>query len=109
MIYKIIRLDKESDDITVQGFNCYKEAYDLLQDTYSDVCCHDADYGDRPYYVHYGTLHLFRFFHRAFRVFKVCKDWLTMVLWTTSKVVVISHLDTSLIFLFKKEVNDKRL
>lgn len=50
MIYKIIRQDKESDDITVQSFSCYDEAYDLLEEIYSDVCCSDADYGDRPYY-----------------------------------------------------------
>ena len=50
MIYKIIRQDKESDDITVQSFNCYEEAYDLLEEIYSDVCCSVADYGDRPYY-----------------------------------------------------------
>ena len=50
MIYKIIRQDKESDDITVQSFNCYDEAYDLLEEINSDVCCSDADYGDRPYY-----------------------------------------------------------
>ena len=50
MIYKIIRQNKESVDITVQSFNCYDEAYDLLEEIYSDVCCSDADYGDRPYY-----------------------------------------------------------
>ena len=50
MIYKIIRQDKESDDITVQSFNCYDEAYDLLEEIYSDVFCSDADYVDRPYY-----------------------------------------------------------
>ena len=50
MIYKIIRQDKKSDDITVQSFNCYDEAYDLLEEIYSDVCCSDADYVDRPYY-----------------------------------------------------------
>ena len=50
MIYKIIRQDKESDYITVQSFNCYDEAYYLLEEIYSDVCCSDADYGDRPYY-----------------------------------------------------------
>ena len=50
MIYKIIRHDKESDDITQQSFNSYDEAYDLLEEIYSDVCCSDADYGDRPYY-----------------------------------------------------------
>ena len=50
MIYKIIRQDKESDNITVQSFNCYDEAYDLLEEIYSGVCCSDADYVDRPYY-----------------------------------------------------------
>ena len=50
MIYKIFRQDKESDDITLQSFNCYDEAYDLLEEIYSDVCCSDADYVDRPYY-----------------------------------------------------------
>ena len=50
MIYKIIRQDKKSEDITVQSFNCYDEAYDLLEEIYSDVCCSDADYVDRPYY-----------------------------------------------------------
>ena len=50
MIYKIVRQDKESDDITQQSFNSYDEAYDLLEEIYSDVCCSDADYGDRPYY-----------------------------------------------------------
>ena len=50
MMYKIIRQDKESDDITVQSFNCYDEAYDLLEEIYSDVCCSDSDYLDRPYY-----------------------------------------------------------
>ena len=50
MIYKIVRQDKESDDITQQSFNSYEDAYDLLEDIYSDVCCSDADYGDRPYY-----------------------------------------------------------
>ena len=47
MIYKIIVHDKEFDDITVQAFNLYEEAYDLLEDIYSDVCCSDADYGNR--------------------------------------------------------------
>jgi len=50
MIYKIVRQDKESDEITQQSFNSYDEAYDLLEEIYSDVCCSDADYGDRPYY-----------------------------------------------------------
>tara|TARA_B100000965_G_scaffold358215_1_gene337452 strand:+ start:144 stop:317 length:174 start_codon:yes stop_codon:yes gene_type:complete len=50
MTYKIIRYDNESDDITCQLFNSYDEAYDVLEKIYSDVCCSDADYGDRPYY-----------------------------------------------------------
>ena len=50
MIYKIVRHDKESDDITDQSFSSYDEAYDLLEEIYSDVCCSDAEYVDRPYY-----------------------------------------------------------
>tara|TARA_B100000579_G_scaffold22825_1_gene16099 strand:+ start:66 stop:239 length:174 start_codon:yes stop_codon:yes gene_type:complete len=50
MTYKIIRHDKQSDDITEQLFNSYDDAYDLLEAILSDVCCSDADYGDRPYY-----------------------------------------------------------
>ncbi len=50
MIYKIVRYDKESDDITQQSFLDYDEAYDLLEEIYADVYCFDADYGDRPYY-----------------------------------------------------------
>ena len=50
MIYKIVRQDKESDDITQQSFNSYDEAYDQLEEIYSDGCCSDADYGNRPYY-----------------------------------------------------------
>ncbi len=50
MMYKIIRHDKESDKITNQLFDSYDEAYDVLDVIYSDLCCSDADYGDRPYY-----------------------------------------------------------
>tara|TARA_Y100001968_G_C19276281_1_gene676894 strand:+ start:116 stop:289 length:174 start_codon:yes stop_codon:yes gene_type:complete len=50
MVYKIIRHDKESDDITCQSFDSYDEAYDVLEKIYSEVCCSDADYADRPYY-----------------------------------------------------------
>ena len=50
MIYRIIRHDHDSDDITNQVFNSYDDAYDFLEEIYSDVCCSDADYGDRPYY-----------------------------------------------------------
>tara|TARA_Y100001968_G_scaffold285763_1_gene285972 strand:+ start:388 stop:561 length:174 start_codon:yes stop_codon:yes gene_type:complete len=50
MAFKIIRQDQESDDITLQSYDSYDEAYDVLEAIYSDVCCSDADYGDRPYY-----------------------------------------------------------
>tara|TARA_Y100001968_G_C19351398_1_gene714844 strand:- start:1085 stop:1258 length:174 start_codon:yes stop_codon:yes gene_type:complete len=50
MIYKIIRHDKEADKITNQSFDQYDEAYDVLAEIYSDICCSDADYGKRPYY-----------------------------------------------------------
>ena len=50
MIYKIIRHDKKSDEITNQLFGSYDEAYDVLEEIYSDVCCTDADYADHPYY-----------------------------------------------------------
>ena len=50
MIFKIMRQDRESDYITQQSFDSYDEAYDLLEEIYSDICCSDADYGDRPYY-----------------------------------------------------------
>ncbi len=50
MTYKIIRNDHESDDITQQSFDSYDEAYDVLDEIYSDICCSDADYDDRLYY-----------------------------------------------------------
>ena len=50
MIYKIIRHDQESDNLTYQLFDTYDEAYNILEEIYSDVCCSDADYGERPYY-----------------------------------------------------------
>ena len=50
MIYKIIRDDQESDNITHQVFDSYDQAYDVLEEVYSDICCSDADYGERPYY-----------------------------------------------------------
>ena len=50
MIYKLIRDDNEVDDLTHQSFDCYDEAYGALEEIYSDICCSDADYGDRPYY-----------------------------------------------------------
>ena len=50
MKYRIIRHDGGSDEITIQLFDNYDDAYDLLEGIYSDICCSDADYGDRPYY-----------------------------------------------------------
>ena len=50
MNYKIRREDGESDEITIQSFQSYDEAYDLLANIYEDICCSDADYDDRPYY-----------------------------------------------------------
>ena len=50
MIYKIIRLDQKTDHITLQSFDSYDEAYDVLEEIYADVCCSDADYGYSPYY-----------------------------------------------------------
>ena len=50
MRYNIIRNDGEEDCITAQTFDNYDDAYDLLEDVYGDICCSDADYGDRPYY-----------------------------------------------------------
>ena len=50
MIYKIIRIDGEDDELTAQSFDNYSEAYDLLEELYGDLCCSDADYGDITYY-----------------------------------------------------------
>ena len=50
MIYKLIRHDNEVDDLTNESFDSYEEAYDVLEEVYADICCSDADYGDRPYY-----------------------------------------------------------
>ena len=50
MKYIIKRTDDQEDNITNQEFNSYDEAYNLLEKIYSDVCCSDADYEDRPYY-----------------------------------------------------------
>ena len=48
MIYKIVRHDKESDDITDQSFCSYDEAYDLLEEIYFEDCWSDADLGTVP-------------------------------------------------------------
>ena len=50
MTYKLIRLDGKEDKLTVQSFDKYSEAYDLLEEIYGDLCCSDADYGDITYY-----------------------------------------------------------
>ena len=50
MFYKIVRIDGKEDDLTSQIFSNYTEAYDLLDKTYGDLCCSDADYEDINYY-----------------------------------------------------------
>ena len=50
MKYIITRHDGEKDHITSESFSNYDDAYDFLESVYSDVCCSDADYEDRPYY-----------------------------------------------------------
>ena len=50
MAYKIIRIDGKNDKLTAQRFDNYSEAYDLLEELYSDLCCSDADYGNMTYY-----------------------------------------------------------
>ena len=50
MIFKLIRHDNAVDDLTNQSFDSYDGAYDVLEEIYADICCSDADYGDRPYY-----------------------------------------------------------
>ena len=48
--YRIKRHDGEEDKVTSHQFQNYDDAYDMLEDIYSDTCCSDADYEDRPYY-----------------------------------------------------------
>tara|TARA_B100000427_G_scaffold231676_1_gene194815 strand:- start:58 stop:243 length:186 start_codon:yes stop_codon:yes gene_type:complete len=50
VIYRIKRHDGEEDKVTSHQFRNYDDAYDMLEDIYSDMCCSDADYEDRPYY-----------------------------------------------------------
>ena len=50
MIYKILRIDGEEDDVTSQTFSNYADAFDLLYKIYDDICCSDADYEDINYY-----------------------------------------------------------
>ena len=50
MNYVIKRHDGQEDYLTIQAFDNYDDAYDLLEGIYADLCCSDADYADRPYY-----------------------------------------------------------
>jgi len=50
MNYKIVRIDGKEDDVTLQAFSNFADAYDLLDEIYGDTCCSDADYGDIIYY-----------------------------------------------------------
>ena len=50
MLYKIVRIDGKEDDLTIQTFSKYSDAYDLLDKIYGDICCSDADYEDIIYY-----------------------------------------------------------
>ena len=50
MKFKIKRFDGIEDDITSNIYETFDDAYDVLDKIYSDVCCSDADYEDRPYY-----------------------------------------------------------
>ena len=50
MMFRITRIDGLEDPITRQEFENYDDAYELLETVYSDICCSDADYEDRPYY-----------------------------------------------------------
>ena len=50
MKYKIIRIDGKEDKLTIQSFDKYTDAYDLLEELYGDLCCSDSDYGDIIYY-----------------------------------------------------------
>ncbi len=53
MKYGISRHDGKEDEITSQVFDDYDDAYDLLEEILSDLCCSDADYEGRPYYEIY--------------------------------------------------------
>ncbi len=50
MKFSIRRLDGDEDHITSLEFDNFDDAYDTLAEIYSDLCCSDADYDDRPYY-----------------------------------------------------------
>ncbi len=50
MRFFITRHDGKEDEVTIQEFANYDDAYDLLEEVYGDICCSDADYDDRPYY-----------------------------------------------------------
>ena len=50
MTFRIKRHDGIEDEVTMQEIETYEQAYDILENIYSDICCSDADYDDRPYY-----------------------------------------------------------
>ena len=50
MRFFITRNDGKEDEVTMQEFTNYDDAYDLLEEIYGDICCSDADYDERPYY-----------------------------------------------------------
>lgn len=50
MGYKIIRIDGKEDKITSYDFDNYRDAYELLERIYGDLCCSDADFGNITYY-----------------------------------------------------------
>ncbi len=50
MTFRIRRYDGIDDEVTMQEIENYEQAYDILENIYSDICCSDADYDDRPYY-----------------------------------------------------------
>ena len=50
MSYKLIRIDGKEDKLTSYQFDNYKEAYDLLNKIYGDICCSDIGDEDLIYY-----------------------------------------------------------
>ena len=50
MVYKIIRIDGEKDNLTTQTFDKYLDAYDFLDKLYGDLCCSDTDFDNMTYY-----------------------------------------------------------
>lgn len=50
MKFLLRRHDGEADEVTKEVFSTYDDAHKFLESIYSDICCSDADYPDRPYY-----------------------------------------------------------